>query len=88
VKSEIGPRCRIAHATLELECEACGDYDDGCSMVSPLLWVPAWRPSIVGTFPAPKAVPSCPIPVTTEAVIGGRRRARRLATFTVAWKHY
>jgi len=32
VKAEIGPRWRIAHATLELECEACGDYDDGCAM--------------------------------------------------------
>lgn len=32
VKSSIAPRWRIAHATLELECEACDDYDDGCAM--------------------------------------------------------
>jgi divalent metal cation (Fe/Co/Zn/Cd) transporter len=32
-----------------------------------------------------KAVASCHISVTTEAVVGRRRRARRLATFTVAW---
>ena len=32
VKSSIGDRFRIAHATLELECEACGIPDDFCSI--------------------------------------------------------
>jgi len=32
VKSTIGGRFRISHATLELECEACGVPDDFCTI--------------------------------------------------------
>jgi len=32
VKSSIGGRFRISHATLELECEACGPDDDSCTI--------------------------------------------------------
>ncbi len=35
VKSTIGDQFRIAHATLELECEACGVPDDFCTIDSP-----------------------------------------------------
>ena len=35
VKSTIGGQFRISHATLELECEACGVPDDFCTIESP-----------------------------------------------------
>ena len=35
VKATIGGQFRISHATLELECEACGVPDDFCSIDTP-----------------------------------------------------
>ncbi|HEY2812397.1 MAG TPA: cation diffusion facilitator family transporter [Acidimicrobiales bacterium] len=40
VKSTIGGPFRIAHATLELECEACGEPADWCAMDSSAVEVP------------------------------------------------
>ena len=41
VKATIGGQFRISHATLELECEACGVPDDFCAIDSPTTSEPA-----------------------------------------------